>query len=130
MTVTYEPGGGRDGGESRPHRSRCARHGGTLDQVALRDPQGEPVKGALNADRTAWTASAPLDYDTVYTWSGRATGADGAPVPVQGTVATVKPQDTVRGTLNIGDDRTVGVAAPIEIQFDNTSTTRRPSRRR
>jgi lipoprotein-anchoring transpeptidase ErfK/SrfK len=118
-TVVYEPtAGATNVSPATPVTVRA--DGGTLDQIALRDPQGDPVKGQLNADRTAWTASEPLDYDTVYTWSGRATGADNLPVPVQGTVATVTPQDTVRGTLNIGDDRTVGVAAPIEIQFDKT----------
>ena len=35
-----------------------------------------------------------------------------------GTFGTVTPKDVVRGTLNIGDDRTVGVAAPIRIQFN------------
>ncbi len=119
VTVAYEPAAGATAvSPATPVAVRA--DGGTLDQVALRDPQGEPVKGQLNADRTAWTATAPLDYDTVYTWSGRATGSDGVPVPVQGTVATVKPKDTVRGTMNIGDGRTVGVAAPIEIQFDST----------
>jgi lipoprotein-anchoring transpeptidase ErfK/SrfK len=29
----------------------------------------------------------------------------------------VQPDKVVRGVLNIGDDRTVGIAAPIEIQF-------------
>ncbi|MDQ4119677.1 MAG: Ig-like domain-containing protein [Actinomycetota bacterium] len=118
VTVAYEPAAGAtDVSPAAPVAVRA--DGGTLDQIALRDPQGEPVTGRLNADRTAWTASEPLDYGTVYTWSGRATGADNVPVPVQGTVATVKPKDTVRGTLNIGDDRTVGVAAPIRIQFDS-----------
>ncbi|TCK26947.1 L,D-transpeptidase [Pseudonocardia endophytica] len=118
-TVTYEPtAGATNVSPATPVTVRA--DGGTLDQIALRDPQGDPVEGQLNADRTAWTASEPLDYDTVYTWSGRATGADNVPVPVEGTVSTVAPRDTVRGTLNIGDDRTVGVAAPIEIQFDTT----------
>ena len=116
-SVTYEPGAGATGvNPATPVAVRADE--GTLDQIALRDPQGDPVKGELNADRTVWTASEPLDYGTAYTWSGRATGADNVPVPVQGTLSTVKPRDTARGTLNIGDGRTVGVAAPIEIQFD------------
>jgi lipoprotein-anchoring transpeptidase ErfK/SrfK len=38
---------------------------------------------------------------------------------VQGTFDTVAPSKKVRGTLNIGDGRTVGVAAPIRIQFND-----------
>lgn len=115
--VRYEPAAGATAvNPSAPVAVRAAE--GTLDEVVLSDPDGKPVAGALNAERTAWTASEPLGYATTYTWSGRATGADGAQVPVQGTVATVEPAEEVRGTLNIGDGRTVGVAAPIEIQFD------------
>ncbi|ANY06264.1 L,D-transpeptidase [Pseudonocardia sp. HH130630-07] len=90
--------------------------GGTLDGVTLTGPGGEPVPGGLSPDRTTWTSSGKLDYATVYTWHGTAAGPGGS-APVQGTVGTLEPAHTVRGTLNIGDDRTVGVAAPIEIQF-------------
>ncbi|RZT83752.1 lipoprotein-anchoring transpeptidase ErfK/SrfK [Pseudonocardia sediminis] len=115
--VSYEPAAGATGlNPTAPVAVRAAE--GTLDRVALSDPDGDPVEGGLNAERTAWTASEPLDYATTYTWSGRATGGDGEVVPLQGTVATLTPAEEVRGTLNIGDDRTVGVAAPIEIQFD------------
>jgi lipoprotein-anchoring transpeptidase ErfK/SrfK len=37
---------------------------------------------------------------------------------VEGAFTTVEPADIVRATINIGDGRTVGVAAPIQIQFD------------
>lgn len=89
---------------------------GTLDGVTLTAPDGVEIDG--ETDGTTWTSTAPLAYDTTYTWSGTATGSDGATVPVDGSFRTVAPADTVRGVLNIGDDRTVGVAAPIEIQFD------------
>lgn len=91
--------------------------GGTLDQVSLTGPDGA-VDGGLSADRSTWTSREPLDYATTYTWHGRAVGPGGTVTPVQGTVGTLKPAHRVRGTLNIGDDRTVGVAAPIEIRFD------------
>jgi lipoprotein-anchoring transpeptidase ErfK/SrfK len=72
----------------------------------------------LSADGTRWAAAAPLAYGRTYTWSGTATGKDGKAVPVQGTFQTVDPERQLRGVLNIGDGKTVGVAAPIEIQFD------------
>lgn len=88
---------------------------GTLGEVALTGPDG-PVAG--EGDGTTWRTTEDLAYGTTYTWSGSATGADGAVLPVGGSFRTVEPGDVVRGVLNIGDDRTVGVAAPIQIQFD------------
>ncbi|MCE3554001.1 Ig-like domain-containing protein [Pseudonocardia sp. RS11V-5] len=92
---------------------------GTLEQVALTNQQGGPVAGALNADHTVWTSSEPLGYDTEYTWSGTAKGEDGVGVPLAGGFHTVVPTKQVRGVINIGDGRTVGIAAPIEIQFNS-----------
>ena len=92
---------------------------GALADVTLTDADGESVPGTLSPDRTSWSSSEPLAYDTSYTWGGSATGADGAAVPVAGTFSTVAPDEVVRGIINIGDDRTVGVAAPIRIQFND-----------
>jgi lipoprotein-anchoring transpeptidase ErfK/SrfK len=39
-------------------------------------------------------------------------------VPVEGSFSTLTPATTVRGILNIGDGKTVGVAAPVRIQFN------------
>ena len=91
---------------------------GTIERVTLTDPDGKVVDGALNADHTAWTSTARLEYGTAYTWGGTATGEAGS-VPVQGSFTTLKPSKVVRGTINIGDGRTVGIAAPIRIQFNS-----------
>ncbi|OZM84024.1 Ig-like domain-containing protein [Pseudonocardia sp. MH-G8] len=91
---------------------------GTLDAVTLTGPDGAEVAGEPDAERTSWSSTEELQYDTTYTWSGSATGEDGAPVPVQGSFTTISPESIARGIVNIGDGRTVGVAAPIRIQFD------------
>lgn len=115
--LAYEPGPGATGvSPTAPIAVRVAS--GTFTDVALRDGEGTAVEGTLSADRTSWTASQPLGYGRTYTWSGTASGENGAAAPVEGTFSTVQPQKQVRGVLNIGDDRTVGIAAPIEIQFD------------
>ena len=90
---------------------------GTLESVELRGPDG-PVPGTLDPGRTRWTSNAPLAYATTYTWSGSAVGTDGSTTPLAGTVTTVTPKEQVRAVINIGDGRTVGIAAPIAIQFD------------
>ena len=76
-----------------------------------------PWPGTLSPDRKRWTPSGPLAYGATYTWGGTATGPGGGSSPVTGSFTTVAPGQTVRATLNIGDDREVGVAAPITIQF-------------
>lgn len=90
---------------------------GELREVALTAPGAQPVKGELSADRRIWTAAEPLAYGKTYTWTGTAADADNKTVPLAGTVTTVKPGRLARGTINIGDGRVVGIAAPIEIKF-------------
>ena len=53
-----------------------------------------------------------------YTWSGSAVGHDGKPVPVKGELTTIAPTKVVDGGFQLADGQTVGVAAPIIIQFD------------
>jgi len=116
--LAYDPGPGATGvNPTAPIGVRVS--GGSFADVTLRDAEGTTVEGALSDDRTRWTATQPLRYAQTYTWSGTATGENGNAVPLEGTFRTVEPQTLVRGLLNIGDGRTVGIAAPIEIQFDH-----------
>ena len=92
---------------------------GTVAEVALRDADDEAVDGALSPTTArAGPRREPLAYGQTYTWSGRAIGDDGTAVALQGAFSTAAAARQLRGSLNIGDGKTVGVAAPIEIQFD------------
>jgi lipoprotein-anchoring transpeptidase ErfK/SrfK len=91
---------------------------GWFQRVALTNPDGKVVAGTLNRDRTAFTTTEPLGYGVAYTWSGSAVGEDGKSVPVAGSFTTVAPVVTVSGTFQLADGQTVGVAAPIIMQFD------------
>ena len=102
----------------RPARRPSTVAEGTLDEVTLTDADGKAVPGEFNAERTSWSSTERARLRRPYTWAGRATGTDGQAVPLAGSFGTVTPKKVVRGTLNIGDDRTVGVAAPIRIQFN------------
>jgi lipoprotein-anchoring transpeptidase ErfK/SrfK len=93
--------------------------GGVLHQVALTNPDGKIVAGTLSADRRSWTSTEPLGYGRTYTWSGTAAGPDAIHVPVTGSFTTVKPRQIVHATVNIGDGDTVGIAAPVILQFDD-----------
>ena len=116
-SFAYDPAAGtKDVNPTAPISVRVAH--GTFVEVALRDAAGKAVDGALSADRTQWTSSGRLAYAQRYTWSGTATGEDGNAVPLDAAFSTVDPAHQLRGTVNIGDGKTVGVAAPIEIQFN------------
>ena len=123
VSLGYGPGGGASGVSPVAPITVTAANG-TFDDVELTDAAGTRIAGTFDASRTTWTATDRLAYDTTYTWTGRATGADGLPVPLGGAFTTVKPSRIARGTINVADDRTVGIAAPIQIQFDTKITDR------
>jgi len=118
VSVAYAPAVGASGvSPTEPATVTAAE--GTLTDVKLADAEGEAVAGELAEDGRSWRSTADLAYDTSYTWTGTATGGDGAPVPLAGAFSTLDPQKVVRGVVNIGDGRVVGVAAPIRIQFND-----------
>jgi lipoprotein-anchoring transpeptidase ErfK/SrfK len=91
---------------------------GWFQKVALTNSSGKVVAGSFNDDRTVYTTTEPLGYDGTYTWSGSAVGHDGKAVPVTGKFTTVTPTKKIGGQFQLADGQTVGVAAPVIIQFD------------
>ncbi|MEV4311880.1 Ig-like domain-containing protein [Actinocrispum sp. NPDC049592] len=97
---------------------------GTIDSVTLSTKDGKTVQGALSADHKTWTAGQALEYNKSYTWSGSATGGNGQHTEITGSFSTVKPKRTETGKLNVGDNKTYGIAMPIELKFDTKVTDR------
>lgn len=95
---------------------------GWLQKVTLTNPEGTVVAGAVNRERTAYTATEPLGYGVEYTWGGSAVGEDGKPVQLTGSFTTVAPQTRVGGQFQLADGQVVGVAAPVILQFDAAIT--------
>lgn len=91
---------------------------GWFQHVALTNSAGKAVAGKFNSDRTVYSTTEPLGYDATYTWSGSAVGHDGKAIPVKGKFTTVSPTKKIGGAFQLADGQTVGVAAPIIIQFD------------
>ncbi|WP_431235018.1 L,D-transpeptidase [Mycolicibacterium psychrotolerans] len=91
---------------------------GWLQHVALTNADGNPVGGTLNRDRTTFTVTEPLGYGASYTWAGSAVGRDGQAVPIAAAFTTINPTKQVNGQFQLSDGQTVGVAAPIILQFD------------
>jgi lipoprotein-anchoring transpeptidase ErfK/SrfK len=91
---------------------------GWFQKLALTNSAGKVVAGLFNSDRTAYTITEPLGYDSTYTWSGSVVGHNGKAVPVAAKFTTVTPTKTIDGGFQLSDGQTVGVAAPVIIQFD------------
>ena len=127
VTLAYQPGDGTTPVSPTTPISVTATDG-ELREVSL-TAAGAPIKGELSPDRRTWTVSQPLAYGKTYTWAGTAADASNKTVPLAGTVTTVKPRKTTRGTINIGDGRVVGIAAPIELQFNGHVTDRAAAER-
>ncbi len=97
---------------------------GTLQTVALTNKTGHKVIGKLSTDRQHWTVGEPLGYGKTYTWSGKAVGERGTSTPIKGSFTTLEPADevTAKFGLYVHDGSTVGVGAPIIVQFNGTVT--------
>jgi lipoprotein-anchoring transpeptidase ErfK/SrfK len=92
---------------------------GTLSGVTVTTEDGAALPGTLAADGATWTATADPEFGSTYTFAGTVTGSGGT-APVVGTFRTVAPKRLVKATTTIGDGQTVGVAAPIMIQFNRS----------
>ena len=116
-TVTYRPAAGA--GDILPTAPIGADvRDGWFQRITLTNAEGKVVAGIISHDRTSFTITEPLGYGGQYTWGGSAVGRDGVPVPVSGSFTTIKPSKTVSGQFQLADGQTVGIAAPVIVQFD------------
>ncbi|MBB5154612.1 L,D-transpeptidase [Saccharopolyspora phatthalungensis] len=115
--VSFEPGD--NSGEVNPVGAvRATVERGRFDSIALTNADGKQVAGELAQDGKSWHATEALGYGRSYLWSGQATGEDGKTVPVHGQFSTLKPEKTIRATINPSDNAEVGIAMPISLKFD------------
>ncbi|RZT88985.1 lipoprotein-anchoring transpeptidase ErfK/SrfK [Pseudonocardia sediminis] len=91
---------------------------GRITALTLTGDDRRRVPGSLSPDGRSWTTTAPLGYARTYTWSGSATGDDGRPLALRGTFRTSVPEQLRAARFSIADGTTVGVAAPVVLQFD------------
>jgi lipoprotein-anchoring transpeptidase ErfK/SrfK len=100
---------------------------GRFSDLGLVGPDGAAVPGHPTPD--GWTSTATLAFGASYTWKGVAFDAAGTAHPLGGSFTTVTPQNKIGANLNIGDGDTVGIAAPIIVQFDGTVTDKAAAQR-
>ncbi|GAA1682558.1 Ig-like domain-containing protein [Kribbella yunnanensis] len=97
---------------------------GTIKSVTLKDDDGDTVDGALNADKTQWTAGPGVKPGATYTLTGSAEGTDGANVPISSSFTTLKATRNLKASVVPLNGETVGVALPIQIYWNNPVTDR------
>lgn len=115
--VTYDPAPNAKGvNPTIPIRARVEN--GWFQDVELVNAAGKAVAGNLSRDRTRFAVTEPLGYEGTYTWKGSAVGQDGTAVPLTGSFHTLAPATVVHGQFQLADGQTVGIAAPIILQFD------------
>jgi len=116
-TLTFSPeASATDVLPTAPVRANVAD--GWFQKISLTNAEGKAVAGVLNRDRTEFVVTEPLGYGAVYTWAGSVVGRDGKAGSVTGKFNTIKPTVVVNGQFQLSDGQTVGVAAPIILQFD------------
>lgn len=99
--------------------------GGELTEATVTNPEGQPVEGAIAADKLSWTSGEVLGYAKTYTYAAKAKNADGKESKLGGTFTTLAPASTPRATINPADNATVGVGMPISIKFPEGPVTDR-----
>jgi lipoprotein-anchoring transpeptidase ErfK/SrfK len=88
----------------------------TLSSVTMTGDDGSVVNGDI-ADGKSWSNTDELKYGVTYTISGEAVDTSGATQSFDGTIATVKPDETMAAYIQIPNGAKVGVAAPIVVTF-------------
>ncbi|WP_285029673.1 Ig-like domain-containing protein [Mycolicibacterium sp. lyk4-40-TYG-92] len=93
---------------------------GWFQKLTLTNGDGKVVAAVFNKDRTSFNTAEPLGFGATYTFTGSVVGRDGKSVPVSATFTTVNPTKQVNGQFQLADGQTVGIAAPIILQFDSS----------
>ncbi|WP_461170364.1 L,D-transpeptidase [Arthrobacter sp. Z1-15] len=91
---------------------------GTVKSAELMpDAGGEPVPGEISADKTVWTAAAPLAFNTPYKLTYTLADANGETSTETRRFTTVTPANEANAVMYPASATTVGIGQPIELRF-------------
>jgi lipoprotein-anchoring transpeptidase ErfK/SrfK len=103
---------------------------GTLDTVAVTNPEGREVEGALSTDGTTWTSAEPLGYGRTYRIDAVARDTAGLTTARSSSFTTVAPAGVIFPSFEPPPDRgVVGVGHPISVIFDKAPPDRAAAER-
>ncbi|MBF6351401.1 MULTISPECIES: L,D-transpeptidase [Nocardia] len=90
---------------------------GLFTDVALLNPENEPVAGQLSEDGRSWSTTEPLGYSKTYRLQARSIGLGGESTAGM-SFTTTAPGNVTKPYLNPGEGEVVGIGQPVAIQFD------------
>jgi len=91
---------------------------GTIESVSLApEAGGEDVAGEFAGNRTEWSASEPLAFNTQYTFTFTLADSNGETKTSSQAFHTVTPPNEANAFMGPLDQSVVGVGHPIEINF-------------
>lgn len=86
--------------------------------VKLTGEDDKAVAGDVGPSASSWVPREPLKYGTKYTVTVTANGSGGGTATATSSFTTMaKPDKLIRASSVVGDDKVVGVAMPMIIQF-------------
>jgi lipoprotein-anchoring transpeptidase ErfK/SrfK len=91
--------------------------GGTISAVQVRGTGGAVVQGALNDDKTVWTANGGLRPKTSYRVTATAVNASGQETTTTSALRTLTPRDSATYGIIPSGSGSVGVGMPVVVQF-------------
>ncbi|QNE23295.1 L,D-transpeptidase [Kribbella qitaiheensis] len=95
---------------------------GTIQDVTLKDDDGDKVTGTFNTEKSQWTSAGGLKPGAKYTVSGTAQGTDGKSVEINSTFSTLSAGTSLKASVSPLNGETVGVAMPIQIFWNHAVT--------
>jgi lipoprotein-anchoring transpeptidase ErfK/SrfK len=90
---------------------------GKIERVGLTSESGDSIAGALSADGSSWTASAPLKFNTRYSYTFSVADAAGRLTNTTRSFTTVSAANEADAAIYPLDGMKVGVAQPLQITF-------------
>ncbi|MFE3070503.1 Ig-like domain-containing protein [Streptomyces sp. NPDC059247] len=100
---------------------KVTARGGTLTSVTVTDGEGRKLKGTLSAKDTVWTSERPAAPGETYRVSAGTRGDGGTPGTQETSFSTARA-DKVNKLEMWPTERTVGIAHPVSVIFDDPVT--------
>ncbi|NNG35507.1 L,D-transpeptidase [Nakamurella aerolata] len=98
-------------------KATIAVFSGKLSKMTLTGDDGSKVAGKISEDGSTYTVAERMAFDTTYSYAGEAVAPDKSVKKIAGTFSTVKPKNFTTAVVQLPENATVGVAAPLIITF-------------
>ncbi len=90
---------------------------GRIESVTLTSTAGEPVQGTFASDGSSWTATAPLKFNTEYSYTYVVTDQAGRETSTTHAFSTVSSTHEADAAIYPLDGMKVGVGQPLQVIF-------------